>query len=111
MQIELKNIKRLKTLSFNIPQVGVWLLTGINGAGKTSLLAALFRLGSKYAFQKYYRTTTHENRLDSFMNAQVSYNIDGKTVSYRYSGLRWAPTPRRHSSIRRFLGACFEVTL
>lgn len=99
MKIILKNIKKLKELEFNIPSRGVYLVTGLNGSGKTSLLAALFRIGSKHAFQKYYRTSTFENKLDSFENSEVIYEINKEEVSYKYGGQRWRATPSRNSGL------------
>ncbi|MBO9096613.1 MULTISPECIES: AAA family ATPase [unclassified Rhizobium] len=48
--IEINNIRNIKKLRFNIPDRGVWLLTAGNGAGKTSLLACLRRIGHPTAF-------------------------------------------------------------
>lgn len=99
MKVTLKNIKKLKELEFNIPSRGVYLVTGLNGSGKTSLLAALFRIGSRHAFQKYYRTTTFESRLDSFENSRVIYEINNEEVSYKYGGQRWRATPSKNSGL------------
>lgn len=99
MKITLKNIKKIKNLEFEIPPPGVWLLTGVNGAGKTSLLAALYRIGSSHAFQNYYRTSTFENRLDSFEHSQVIYEVNNQSVTYKYGGQRWRPTPSRNSRL------------
>lgn len=99
MKVTLKNIKKLKELEFSIPNRGVYLVTGLNGSGKTSLLAALFRIGSRHAFQKYYRTSTFESRLDSFENSRVIYEINNEEVSYKYGGQRWRATPSRNSGL------------
>jgi recombinational DNA repair ATPase RecF len=82
-----------------IPSQGVWLITGLNGSGKTSLLAALFRIGSSHAFQRYYRTSTFEDKLDSFSDAKITYQINGNEVSYAYGGKRWRATPSRNSRL------------
>lgn len=99
MKVTLKNIKKVKELKFNIPTRGVHLITGLNGSGKTSLLAALFRIGSRHAFQKYYRTSTFESRLDSFDNSEVTYEINDDEVTYKYGGQRWRATPSRNSKL------------
>ncbi|HCH5323594.1 AAA family ATPase [Vibrio parahaemolyticus] len=99
MKVTLKKIKKIKKLEFDIPNRGVWLLTGVNGAGKTSLLAALYRIGSSHAFQNYYRTSTFESRLDSFEQSQVIYEVNGQSVTYKYGGQRWRPTPSRNSRL------------
>ena len=51
MKITLTKIKKVKKLEFTLPIQGVYLITGLNGSGKTSLLAALYRIGSRNAFQ------------------------------------------------------------
>ncbi|KIO36520.1 AAA family ATPase [Shewanella sp. cp20] len=99
MKVTLKNIKKIKELEFRIPDRGVYLVTGLNGSGKTSLLAALFRIGSRHAFQRYYRTSTFESRLDSFENSRVIYEINNEEVSYKYGGQRWRATPSRNSGL------------
>lgn len=99
MKVTLKNIKKIKELEFHLPGRGVHLLTGLNGSGKTSLLAALFRIGSKHAFQKYYKTSTFESSLDSFDSSRIAYEINNKEVVYRYGGKRWRPTPSKNSEL------------
>lgn len=78
---------------------GLWLLTGINGSGKTSLLAALYRIKQGRAFQDHYKTTATEDRLDTFRNAKVRYKINNREVTYSYRGKRWPPTPRSNATI------------
>lgn len=99
MKVTLTNVKKIKKLEFSLPQKGVYLVTGLNGSGKTSLLAALNRIGSKHSFQKYYKTSQSESKLDSFENANVTYEINGKSVTYKYGGQRWRPTPSKNSSL------------
>lgn len=99
MKVTLKNIKKIKDLEFSIPSRGVYLVTGLNGSGKTSLLAALFRIGSRHAFQKFYRASAFESRLDSFDNSTVIYEINNEEVSYKYGGQRWRATPSRNSGL------------
>lgn len=101
MKITLEKLKKIKKLEFEIPNEGVWLITGLNGSGKTSLLAALFRIGSSHAFQRYYRTSTFENKLDSFSDTKITYKINGNEVSYAYGGKRWRATPSKNSRLFR----------
>ncbi|HEC4503176.1 AAA family ATPase [Escherichia coli] len=99
MKITLTKIKKVKELEFILPSQGVYLITGLNGSGKTSLLAALYRIGSRHAFQKYYKTSLFESKLDSFENSKITYEINEKEVTYRYGGQRWRPTPSRYSEL------------
>ncbi|WP_084643891.1 AAA family ATPase [Ferrimonas futtsuensis] len=103
MRVELEHLKGISSLKFDIPNQGLWLLTGLNGSGKTSLLAALFRIKKSRAFQDYYKTTATQSRLDTFRQSKVRYIIDGEEVTYTYGGKRWPPKPKRNSSLlRRF---------
>ncbi|MFP8778989.1 ATP-dependent nuclease [Hydrogenophaga sp. RWCD_12] len=99
MIITLRNIKKIKKLEFHMPAPGVWVLTGLNGTGKTSLFASLYRIGAQHAFQKFYKTSPNENRLDSYDNAEIEYKIDGESAKYHYGGQRWRATPRRNAAL------------
>lgn len=82
-----------------MPAQGVWVLTGLNGTGKTSLLASLYRIGAQHAFQKFYKSSPHEDRLDSYGNAEIEYRIRNESAKYRYGGKRWRATPRRNANL------------
>lgn len=104
MQIIIKNLKKIKNLTFDLPQRGVWLLTGLNGSGKTSLLAALFRIGSSNAFRKYYRTSSLNNRCDDFDDTKITYSVNGRDVTYSYGGKRWRGKPSRNTNLFQDFG-------
>lgn len=99
MKIEIKDLKGIRQLKFEVPESGLWLLTGVNGSGKTSLLASLYRIGYGRAFQDYFKTTSGQDRIDSFANTEIIYRIDGETVTYAYGGTRWRPRPSKNSTI------------
>lgn len=102
--VRINNVKNVVSMLFDIPEPGVYVLTGRNGAGKTTLLAALYRIGYRNAFADYFKTTSSNLRLDSFLNASISYEIDDKVVSYNYGNSRWAPTPKRNSILLESFG-------
>lgn len=99
MRVELENLKGISSLEFDIPGAGLWLLTGLNGSGKTSLLAALYRIRHGRAFQDHYKTTATQEKLDTFKGAKVRYKINKQEVTYSYGGKRWPPTPRSNANI------------
>lgn len=99
MRIEIENLKGIRSLGFDIPSAGLWLLTGLNGSGKTSLLAAIYRIKHSRAFQDHYKTTATQDKLDTFKDAKVKYKINGREVTYSYSGKRWPPTPRANANV------------
>lgn len=98
MKLKIENLKHIRSLEFELPPKGVWLLTGLNGSGKTSLLAALYRIKNSTAYQKYFRTSALNN-YDSFIDSKISYTINHQTVTYKYSGQRWSPTPSKYSNL------------
>jgi len=99
MKIILENIKSIKKLEFNLPSKGLWLLTGLNGSGKSSLLTAILRISNSRAFQDYYKTSATQPKLDTYKNSKITYIINNDQVTYSYSGKRWPPTPRANSEI------------
>lgn len=99
MKITLRNVKKITELAFDMPGQGVWVLTGLNGSGKTSLFAAIYRVSAQNAFQRFYKTSPLEDRLDSYSRAEIEYQIDGEIVKYGYGGKRWRASPRRNSNL------------
>lgn len=99
MIITLRKIKRINELRFQIPGQGVWVITGLNGSGKTSLFASIYRIGAQHAFQKFYKTSPLEHRIDSYADAEIEYQINGEVVKYHYGGKRWRATPRRNANL------------
>jgi ABC-type lipoprotein export system ATPase subunit len=101
--IEIYNLKNIKELKFQLPGPGVHLLAGANGAGKTSLLACLRRLGQSNAFARHFITSIKSRSLDNFTGAEIVYRLNEESVTYVYGGERWVPRPRSASDlIRRF---------
>jgi hypothetical protein len=86
-------------MQFDLPPQGVWLLTAANGAGKTSLLACLRRIGYANAFPVHFPASAESQNLDDFSNASITYSIDDDKVEYAYRGERWAPRPRKNSNL------------
>lgn len=99
MKIILRNIKKIRELCFEIPVPGVWVITGLNGSGKTSLFASIYRIGAQHAFQKFFRTSPLERKLDSYENSEIEYQINGEVAKYHYGGQRWRATPRRNANL------------
>jgi recombinational DNA repair ATPase RecF len=89
--VEITNLRNIRKLRFEIPDRGVWLLTAGNGAGKTSLLACLRRIGHSNAFPLHFPSSLRSERLDNHSGGIVTYEINGDTVEYAYRGERWTP--------------------
>lgn len=97
--IDIKNLRSIKSLHFVLPPPGVHLLSGHNGAGKSSLLACLLRLGDSNAFPRFFRTSQISTQLDQFEDTEITYSIGTESVTYSYRGQRWVPNPKRNSEI------------
>jgi len=102
--LEICNLRNIARLRFEIPPQGVWLLTAGNGAGKTSLLGCLRRIGQPNAFPIHFPSSLRSDRLDNHSLGTVTYEIEGETVEYAYRGERWTPRPRSASHLFDRLG-------
>jgi len=98
-KITIRNLKHIRELSFDIPAAGVHLLAGSNGAGKTSVLACLRRIGQRQAFAHHFAASQHSRALDNFEGAEIIYTLDNRSVTYAYGGERWVPRPRSNSRL------------
>ena len=103
--VTIENLKSIKKIEYKLPEKsGVYLLTGANGAGKSALLGALYRIGYSNAFQKSFFTCKSNEKIDSFAKSKITYCVDENSVSYRHSQERWAPTPRNNSVVLEQFG-------
>src|SRR5690606_40171603 len=98
-KIRITKVKNIESLEFEIPNPGVYVLTGANGSGKTTLLAALNRIGNKNAFANFFKTTPNESKLDFFGESSISYETSNNKVAYNYGNTRWSPTPKSNSKL------------
>jgi energy-coupling factor transporter ATP-binding protein EcfA2 len=102
--IEIRNLRNISKLRFEIPDRGVWLLTASNGGGKTSLLACLRRIGHSNAFPVHFPSSQQSTRLDDHSSGTVTYEVHSQSVEYAYRGERWTPRPRSNSRLFDRLG-------
>lgn len=91
--ITIKKIRGIRELNYPLPtEKGVYLLTGGNGSGKTSLLTALDRLGNQYVFRNGFKDVVRRG-------ASIIYTIQGERVVYKKKEERWTPTPKKLSQL------------
>ncbi|MET4616861.1 ABC-type cobalamin/Fe3+-siderophores transport system ATPase subunit [Stenotrophomonas sp. 2619] len=102
-KIIIENLRHIKRLEFEIPSQGLWLLTGANGTGKTSLLGCIRRIGFSNSFPLHFPASKKSDRLDSYEGATISYETPGGDVSYTYRTERWVPTPKKNSKVLSLL--------
>lgn len=93
-KIEINGIKNIKKLEFKIPNPGVYLITGKNGVGKTTLFTCLSRIHNSNAFRNGF-PSVNNNALDEFSGSITYYSSDDVKVTYskRKSG-EWRPNNR-----------------
>lgn len=103
-KIKIEGLRHITSLEFEVPPAGVWLLTGSNGTGKTSLLGCLRRIGYKNAFPTHFPTSRRSDRIDSNEGASITYETQSGSVTYTYRTERWVPTPKSHSRILNTIG-------
>lgn len=99
--VKIANLKSIKSLSFEVPHKGAFVITGANGCGKTSLLTVLHRMGAPNAFQLGLPGGMGSTGIDGIADATITYTINRKNVSYRYNKIRWSATPKSNSQIVR----------
>ena len=90
-KVKLRNIKGIAEMDFPFPErKGVYVLTGANGSGKTSLLIALCRLGDKMAFT-HFRVNVNKPgglQIDAYNNSSITYCTGTEEVKYQRKGIR-----------------------
>lgn len=108
VKVTIKDLKAIKTLEFDVPASGAFVITGANGCGKTSLLTILHRMGAINAFQTGLPGGKKATGIDGIDKTTIQYDINGKSVVYRYNNTRWSATPKSNSTL---VGKAFQEVL
>lgn len=95
LTITIENLRGISHLVFHAPtKHGVYVLSGVNGCGKTTLLTALARISDPNAFNAYLIDTPFDN----FSQSKISYKIikDGQEYigSFKKAVKYWNPVPK-----------------
>lgn len=103
VKISIRNLKNIASLDYVMPeQSGVYVITGLNGCGKTSLLVALNRITNSNAFRDYYMQA--RNDIDTYSRSQITYEVDGSKIVYKHRNQRWVPSPRGSQGLKNLTG-------
>jgi predicted ATPase len=108
VQVTINNLKGIKSLVFDVPMKGAFVITGANGCGKTSLLTVLHRMGAHNAFQTGLPGGKKTSGIDGIEDTSIQYDVNGKSVVYRYNNIRWSAAPRSNSTL---VGKAFSEVL
>ena len=108
--VRITDLRNITSLDFEVPTGGVYILTGCNGSGKTSLLMSLNRICDKNAFSGL--RIGRSVGMDNFANTRFTYSDGSQTVSYKRSNRGWEPSPRGVDikSLFGFSESCFITT-
>ncbi len=97
LKVTLENIKGIKKLQFDIPVTdGVFIITGKNGCGKSTLMTALARINDSNIFAKHFTETPFDKYNDSSITYEAT-NEDSSNIkiSFHKKNSRWHPTPNK----------------
>lgn len=113
LTITVENLRGIKHLEFQAPtRHGVYVLSGVNGCGKTTLLTALARISDPNAFNSYLVSTP----FDDFSKSKISYRIVKNGHEYNGSFKRakkyWNPEQKKFnlSAVSPFSSVTFIST-
>jgi energy-coupling factor transporter ATP-binding protein EcfA2 len=96
--VSLENIKNIKKLEFEMPSsIGVKLLVGTNGTGKTTLLVAMAKIGLPNAFRDNFKIllTSIPSIINPYLNAKVKYEVGENELIYTKKEGKWVPNPSK----------------
>lgn len=100
-EIIIKDIKSIKQLNFNIPNPGLYIITGTNGAGKTTLFTCINRICNNNAYRAGFPAKSNEN-FDDF-SGSITYKNNGQEVSYsRKPSGEWRPNTKNSTVLASF---------
>ena len=93
--ITIENVRGINKLTFEAPtKSGVYLLTGINGCGKSTLMTALARISDKSVFSSDFIETP----FDSYGNSKITYHMEKEGITtnicFTKSRCKWNPHPK-----------------
>lgn len=96
--ITLENIRGIRKMVFEAPtKSGVYVLTGVNGCGKSTLMTALAKFGDGNVFKDQFVETP----FDSYRQTKIIYHVewDGDTYDVEYSKPQsyWTHTPKENT--------------
>lgn len=91
-KVIIENLRCISTMTLTVPVGGIHILTGCNGCGKTSVLAALHRICNNNAFAGF--KLGRKVGMDKFSNTRITYTDDVTSIWYSRTNRGWEPHPR-----------------
>lgn len=99
-KIIIKNIKNINSLEFELPNPGLYIITGENGIGKTTLFTCISRICNSNAYRVGFATSKIRD-YDMF-SGSIEYVLDDESVVYsRRECGEWRPS-NKSSLLKKF---------
>ncbi|MBR2427476.1 MAG: ATP-binding protein [Lentisphaeria bacterium] len=93
--LHIEKLRGIKSLDFEVPYYpGAYLLTGANGAGKSTVLACLAQLGDPEALQRFFVPDicfTDSTAGNVFAETKIIYETEQGRVCYQFRDGKWSP--------------------
>ena len=91
--LSVRNLRGISKLDFTVPdRPGAYLLTGANGAGKSTVLSCLARLGDPGALDRFFPPDIRFSDSDAddvYRDSLIRFEADGKSVEFRFRSGKW----------------------
>ena len=91
--LSVRNLRGIPKLDFTVPdRPGAYLLTGANGAGKSTVLSCLAQLGDPGALDRFFTPNIRFSDFDAddvYRDSLIRFEADGKVVEFRYRSGKW----------------------
>lgn len=100
-KITINNIKNIKSLSFTIPNPGLYIITGTNGSGKTTLFTCINRICNNNAYRIGFPIKSNDS-FDMYLG-RITYSYNGEEISYsRRDNGEWRPNTKNSTVLQSF---------
>lgn len=89
LKLKIENLRSIKELELELPlKPGLYAITGKNGSGKSTSMAAIANLFYSDILKSYFFNSTEEG-------SKISYNFKNIDFEYLYDGKRWTESGRK----------------
>lgn len=92
--LSVRNLRGIPKLDFPVPdKPGAYLLTGANGAGKSTVLSCLARLGDPEALDRFFTPNIRFSDSDAdevYRDSLIRFEGNGKSMDFRFLSGRWS---------------------
>ena len=106
--LSVRNLRGIPKLDFTVPdKPGAYLLTGANGAGKSTVLSCLAQLGDPDALDRFFTPDIRFSDSDAddvYQDSSIRFEADGKNAEFRYRSGHWHAVAGTTEEARELFG-------